>query len=164
MLSPAGTIAAIASATDNAGFDVVFAITSNSQLWEHSDELPGDGWEMLSAGSFLSISAAVNDAGDAVVVAVPTDHSLWENTTLVSGGWVQLSPAGTILSASAATDASQGFPQEVVYAITVAGPNNLWEHTGLGWRRCPAARSSRSAPASTPLGRRWFTPWGRTIR
>ena len=134
MLSPAGTIAAIASATDDAGFDVVFAITSNGQLWEHNDELPGDGWEMLSAGSFLSLSAAVNDAGDAVVVAVPTDHSLWENTTLVSGGWVQLSPAGTILSASAATDASQGFPQEVVYAITVAGPNNLWEHTSLGWQ------------------------------
>ncbi len=63
-----------------------------------------------------------------------TDHSLWENSSLFPGDhWQQLSPGGTIVSASAATDTSQGFPQEVIYAVTAAGPNNLWRHTLAGW-------------------------------
>jgi hypothetical protein len=132
VLSPAGTIHAIASVTDDFGFNDVFAITSNGQLWEHSDQIAG-GWEMLSAGSFLSMTTAVNSAGAAIVAAVPTDHSLWECTSLVLNGWELLSPAGTILSASAATDSSAGFPQEVIYAITVGGPNNLWSHNASGW-------------------------------
>ncbi len=57
LLSPAGTILSVASVTDGAGQAVAFAITSDHNLWEHSGNFPGNGWQILSAGSFQSVSA-----------------------------------------------------------------------------------------------------------
>jgi hypothetical protein len=130
LLSPAGTIQSFTSVADRAGFDVVYAITADNHLWEHSDADPG-GWQMLSAGTFASVSAASNQSGDAVAFGVLADHSLWEYSSLNPGGWAMLSPGGTILSASGVTDTSQGFAQDVVYAITA--DSHLWRHAPAGW-------------------------------
>jgi predicted outer membrane repeat protein len=135
MLSPAGTILAITSVTDLAGFDVVFAITADRNLWQHSGANPGNGSKELSAGLFGSVSAATNQSGNAVVFGVLLDNSLWEYSSLyppATGDWKMLSPGGTILSASAVTDFSQGSRAEVVYAIMVQG-NNLQEYVQGRW-------------------------------
>ena len=51
-----------------------------------------------------------------------------------------LSPSGTILSVTA------GGPDEV-FAITAAGPNNLWEHSDSGWSQLSVGTfASVSAP------------------
>ncbi len=131
-LSGPGTILSVSAVTDGQGRNEVFAITTGAEgaqylntLWEYT---PAIGWNELSTGSFRQISAASNSIGDPVVFGVLTDGELWENSSLF-GGWKQLSVAGSIVSVSAVTD---GAGNDDVFAVTVAGPNNLWEHTPAG--------------------------------
>jgi hypothetical protein len=145
VLSGAGSILAVSSATNSAGQDVVFAITSDTHLWQHD----AAGWRILSAGSFQSISAATNKPGDAVIFGVLTDNSLWENSSLIGGDhWLNLSPAGTVLSISAVVSSGMGagFNDEV-FAVT--SDHNLWQHDAVsGW-----ALLSRGNFASISAGR-----------
>ena len=67
LLSPAGTILSISAVTDSSSQSDVFAVTSDSHLWEDNTS----GWSLLSTGSFQQLSAATNSAGHAVVFAVP---------------------------------------------------------------------------------------------
>jgi hypothetical protein len=141
MLSPAGTILSVSAATDANNNDVVFAITADTNLWEHSLALPGNGWRILSTGSFQSVSAGRNGAGSAfqsarpgiphfgpvpglVVFGVLSDNSLWECNPGYYVLWQNLSPAGTILAATAAG-------RDEVFAITA--DHNLWHHSLAGW-------------------------------
>ena len=159
LLSPAGTIAAVSAVTDASGGTDVYAITTAGHtLWEHTSA----GWAEISAGYFQQISAATNSAGNAVVFGIlgagagPNANSLWEDSSLNPGGWAMLSPGGTILSISAGLN-------DDVYAITVAGTpcGSTRRPAGPSY---PAARSSRSAPASTTRARRWCTPSRPVVR
>lgn len=126
-LSPAGTILSASAITDAGGNDVVYAITSDHHLWEHS---PANGWAMLSSGSFQTVSAGLNTGGAAVVYGVLTDNSLWQNNPVFGGDhWRNLSPAGTVLSASAGGS-------DEVFAIT--SDHHLWQHSLLGWSQTSA--------------------------
>ena len=121
-LSPAGTILSASAVTDGYDETDVFAVTSDSHLWEYKSF---SGWSMLSSGSFQSISAGLNGNGAAVVYGVLTDNSLWENNPAIGGnGWVNLSPAGTILSVSAA-----GYGE----AFAITADHHLWQHASSGW-------------------------------
>ena len=133
-LSPAGTILSVSAVTNSldvefgAGGDVVFAVTANQNLWEHSPVLPGNGWTELSTGSFQQISAGVNRAGDAVVYGVVSGGGLYEqnpaNGTGLNVGWTPLSGVGgaptSFLSAAAAG------PDQV---FAIASNKQLWQNT-----------------------------------
>ena len=129
-LSPAGTILSISAIQDVSNADLVFAVTANHQLWEHTPA----GWSLLSAGNFLSISAGLNAASQAEVFGVLADNSLWEHNPASPGdGWSNLSPAGTILGVAAGG-------REEVFAIT--SDHHLWDHTTNGWAMLSAGNFS----------------------
>ncbi len=126
LLSPAGTILSANAVTDALGNDDVFAVKSDSHLWEHTPF----GWAILSGDSFQSVSAGLDGAGSAVVYGVLTDNSLWEHNSAFAGnGWANLSPAGTILSASAGAN-------DEVFAITA--DHHVWQHSLTGWSMASA--------------------------
>lgn len=121
MLSPAGTVLSVSAVTDGAAGEVVYAITADRHLWEHTPS----AWAFLSAGAFQSVSAGRNGTGQAIVFGVLTDDSLWENNPLFGGdGWRSLSPAGSILSISA------GGPDGV---FAISADHHLSERTAAGW-------------------------------
>ncbi|HVS36863.1 MAG TPA: Ig-like domain repeat protein [Gemmataceae bacterium] len=134
-ISPAGTIASVATALNGAGQTVVFAIVTGadpqgnlSTLWEYNPADPAGPWSEISTGSFTQISGA--DAASSVPAvfgvlgsgAGPFAHTLWE----YDGSWAELS-SGSFQSISAVSTPAG----EVVYGVTAGG--NLWAHSAGGW-------------------------------
>ena len=143
-LSPAQTVLSISAITDMSNptttnpREVVFAITADHNLWEHTPA----GWSLLSAGNFLSVSAGLNAASQAEVFGVLADNSLWEHNPASPGdGWSNLSQAGTILSVAA------GGPDE---AFAITSDHHLWDHTTNGWAMLSAGNFASVSGGESP--------------
>jgi hypothetical protein len=133
-LSP-GKFNAISAVTDAKGNDVVFAITADTHLWEHSPAIP-NGWVQLSNGSFTAVSAGVDGAGQAEVFGIILGGSLWVNDPppgvqpALNQFWTQLSPVGANSPSSVLAITSSAARDEV---FAVDGNHALWQHTLAGW-------------------------------
>jgi hypothetical protein len=147
LLSPAGTINALAASPGN----VVFALASNASLWRYNVL----GWVELSpAGTILSVSAGADAAGAPEAFVRASDHSYWmynrygwsQTTAAVvqaSGAPVAAKPVSTQQAALAQDAGSRQAAAAVPVHVTV---NTLVPHEPfMPMCMCPACVAARLA-------------------
>ena len=129
MLSPAGTILSISADTVTqaiAGWDPVYAITADHQLWYHTSV---QGWSIQSSNLFEQISSTTYPVDDAaLVVGRLTDGSLWSQYP-----GTMLSPAGTIASLLNRQQAGVNDFTDRDTVFVLAADGSLWEYDAAGW-------------------------------